>query len=502
MPARQEVFLLHTLTDAQAVVSEDIDARLFGGDSSRPAPWGADATRVGEAVRTLAELGFLVPTRETDDHELERYFAAVRHDPSELRVTVLTTLRCNFGCDYCVQGDHDAGAPHMSLDTAEQVCAWIERQLDTVRPRRLLVTFFGGEPLLNLPALEHVARRAHAAGQARGVEVALDIITNGLLLTRAVVDRLLPYGLRGVKITLDGDRERHDRQRPLKGGQGTFDRILANLRAIAGTCRIAIGGNVDADAVDDCTRLLDRLAAEPFADAIGKVHFKPIVGRAPAGHPKVIPLVPAERAGGALASAAPSSSPCDTCAFADDAYARLRGETARRGFATPDDVEALESCQKGFAAREFEGAHITRTPSAPTALATSARDSRAARRTPSATCSGTPPPPSGRWRRAARASQPGARAATAPTSRCAPAGAPWPRTTNGTTSRPRRATSRPSRRPPSTSPTRSSHRRQHEASRRRPQHRQASEASDLPVVHRQPGRPAAAEGQVIAAVRV
>ncbi len=336
MPSRQEVFLLHTLTDAQALVSEDVDARLFGGDASRPAPWDAHAAQLDEATRTLAELGFLVPERASDDVELTRYFDAIRNDASELRVTVLTTLRCNFGCDYCVQGEHGAGAPHMSLETAARVACWIEEQLDTVRPARLLVTFFGGEPLLNLPALEYLAARAHAAGTARGLEVTLDIVTNGLLLTAALVDRLLPLGLRGVKITLDGDRERHDRQRPLRGGLGTFDRILENLRAIAGRCRIAIGGNVEADALDDCTRLLDRLAAEPFAAAISKVSFKPVVGRAPAGGPRVIPLVPAERA--AEASGGHAASACDTCAFAPDAYSQLRAETARRGFATPDGV--------------------------------------------------------------------------------------------------------------------------------------------------------------------
>lgn len=335
IPARQEVFLLHTLTDAQAVVSEDVDARLFDGDCSRPAPWDAHTAHLEEATRTLAELGFLVRAREQDDRELDRYFGAIRNDTSELRVTVLTTLRCNFGCDYCLQGDHESGAAHMSPEEAARVCTWIEAQLDAVRPRHLAITFFGGEPLLNLPALEIVARGAHAAATSRGVATTLDIITNGLLLTPAVVDRLLPLGLRGVKITLDGDRDRHDRQRPLRGGQGTFDRIVENLRAIAGRCAIAIGGNVDADALEDCTRLLDRLAAEPFAASISKVSFKPIVKRAPAGSPRVIPLVPAERA---RPDAAASSSPCDTCAFADEAFSTLRGETTRRGFVTPDGV--------------------------------------------------------------------------------------------------------------------------------------------------------------------
>ena len=66
-----------------------------------------------------------------------------------------------------------------------------------------------------------------AACQARGVAMLINIITNGLLLTPEVVDRLLPFGLNGVKITLDGDRDTHNRMRPLRGGQGTFDKIIA-----------------------------------------------------------------------------------------------------------------------------------------------------------------------------------------------------------------------------------------------------------------------------------
>ena len=65
-------------------------------------------------------------------------------------------------------------------------------------------------------------------------ELFINIITNGLLLTPEVVDRLLPFGLNGIKITLDGDRDTHNRMRPLRGGQGTFDRIVENIRRVAG----------------------------------------------------------------------------------------------------------------------------------------------------------------------------------------------------------------------------------------------------------------------------
>ena len=94
------------------------------------------------------------------------------------------------------------------------------------------------------------AERAFAACQKRGVTLALGIITNGLLLTEELVDRLLPYGLGYVKVTLDGDRDTHNRMRPLRGGQGTFDRIIENVRKVAGKVRIAVGGNFDADSVE------------------------------------------------------------------------------------------------------------------------------------------------------------------------------------------------------------------------------------------------------------
>ena len=47
-----------------------------------------------------------------------------------------------------------------------------------------MLTFFGGEPLLNLPVMYYLAERLWHAAQARGVRMLVNIITNGLLLTR------------------------------------------------------------------------------------------------------------------------------------------------------------------------------------------------------------------------------------------------------------------------------------------------------------------------------
>ena len=199
-------------------------------------------------------MGSSSPSRATDTEALDKFFTDYREDTEQLRVTVLTTLQCNFACDYCFQGDHgdyNKHADKMSLDDSAQAGrldraaagrAQAEAPDDHVLRRRAAAQHSGHVR----PGRAGVARHARSAAST----LALGIITNGLLLTEELVDRLLPYGLSYVKITLDGDRDTHNRMRPLRGGQGTFDRIIENIRKVAGKVRIAVGGNFDADSVE------------------------------------------------------------------------------------------------------------------------------------------------------------------------------------------------------------------------------------------------------------
>ena len=178
---------MNTLTDAQLIVSEDI-AALLDRVSGSPASLAPEklATEEREALVALTEHGFIVPSRESDREALNKFFTDYREDTEQLRVTVLTTLQCNFACDYCFQGDHGDYNKHagkMSLDESARLAAWIEGRLDELHPKRLTITFFGGEPLLNIPVIYDQAERAKKACDARGVTLALGIITNGLLLS-------------------------------------------------------------------------------------------------------------------------------------------------------------------------------------------------------------------------------------------------------------------------------------------------------------------------------
>src|SRR5207253_1163726 len=113
---RDQVFLMNTLSDAQLVVSSDVAElldRVANGDAQ---PRNDEET---EAFSVLRENGFLVADRATDRQALDKFFDSVHNDKSELHVTILTTLQCNFACDYCWQGDHgdyNKHAEKMSMD--------------------------------------------------------------------------------------------------------------------------------------------------------------------------------------------------------------------------------------------------------------------------------------------------------------------------------------------------------------------------------------------------
>jgi hypothetical protein len=149
-------------------------------------------------------------------------------------------------------------------------------------------------------------------------------------------------------VTLDGDRDAHNRSRPLRGGQGTFDRIIANVREVAPLTRIAVGGNFEVDTADSYPALLDFLAATELARQLTNVTFKPVMRDTTALAKRMIPLTavggdgtPLDKPlnGACMTSAGTGvNRVCDTCNFVDEKMAFLREETKKHGFSTADGV--------------------------------------------------------------------------------------------------------------------------------------------------------------------
>lgn len=226
--------------------------RGLARDHAVPVPGDLDA----ELAAVLEDGGFMVPRDLDEVATLRRAFEASRSS-RDLGFTIGMTMACNFACPYCFE---EHRPEHMTRETADAVVAFIVERIARVQARSVHVNWFGGEPLLNLDVLCELSSRLRAEAARAGASYASLAITNGALLTRTVAERLAASGVGVVQVTLDGPRDVHDARRPFKGGQPSFDRIVANLREVGNAIRVIVRVNVDRENHPRVGELVDALA--------------------------------------------------------------------------------------------------------------------------------------------------------------------------------------------------------------------------------------------------
>jgi sulfatase maturation enzyme AslB (radical SAM superfamily) len=72
-----------------------------------------------------------------------------------MNVSVIVNLHCNFRCRYCYEGNQK-GSSFMSEETADQLISFIKKRFQPDMTR-LTLDFYGGEPLLSVNLIRHIA---------------------------------------------------------------------------------------------------------------------------------------------------------------------------------------------------------------------------------------------------------------------------------------------------------------------------------------------------------
>jgi uncharacterized protein len=224
---------------------------------------------------TLARLGMLVPDGDGERAAMRDAISDANRISTMFRAMVVLNLDCNLACSYCYEGGlkgHSYMAPAMAELLAEVL------ELDHVhRGLSIDLAFYGGEPLMSTDLIVTLSSRLRTSTTAAGTDYSFSLVTNGTLLTRDTVEILLPLGLTGAKITLDGPRENHDRFRPFVSGKGSYDTIIGNLREVCDIVGITVGGNFTKDNYREFPLLLDDLLREGLTpERIANIQFSPV----------------------------------------------------------------------------------------------------------------------------------------------------------------------------------------------------------------------------------
>ena len=230
-----------------------------------------------ESVAQLAHGGFVVPAGVDELALIERQYNAHRHDMSSMILTVAPTLACNFGCDYCFQGQ-DKPNEGMRADVQEALFGLIERVTPAIR--RLHIAWYGGEPLLRRDLIASLSDRVIEHCQRHGLAYDAMIVTNGYFLDAEVARMLVERKVRAAQITLDGLPSYHDARRHLHSRKGTFARIVDNLKQVVDAVpelALSVRVNIDERNREDIEGLIDLLAEEGLGGRPNlKMYFAPI----------------------------------------------------------------------------------------------------------------------------------------------------------------------------------------------------------------------------------
>lgn len=138
---------------------------------------------------------------------------------------------CNLRCTYCFANREGYTQDHtlMTRETADRAVDFLIR--NSRERKDLEISFFGGEPLLNLPVIVHTVGYAKEQARKHGKVIRFHVTTNGTVLTPEIISFLKQNNF-SIILSLDGPKEVQDSIRRFPNGKGSYDVVVQNLKKL------------------------------------------------------------------------------------------------------------------------------------------------------------------------------------------------------------------------------------------------------------------------------
>ncbi|MBP0001786.1 MAG: SPASM domain-containing protein [Cyanobacteria bacterium SID2] len=196
-------------------------------------------------------------------------------DGNRLDVIIMPTLDCNFDCVYCYESHRPS---RMTDETETAIKRWLSSEMPNYKV--VMLSWFGGEPLLGCERVISITNHAIKIAETSGIFCVTHMTSNGYLLTRANIQKVLEAGIYDFQITVDGTPETHDKLRVLKNGKKTFSRVFENINNLARSderVKISLRVNFNQSNLHSIPRLLEMFPKDVRPHL--RVVYEPIFGQ-------------------------------------------------------------------------------------------------------------------------------------------------------------------------------------------------------------------------------
>lgn len=177
-----------------------------------------------EELLQLKDINIVVENEQDEIAELKTHINKKRYSAETLMLTIIPTNACNFKCIYCYQPTRYS---YMSEEVFNSILTWLGKNLRFYK--KLNLVWFGGEPLLHKTLVITMMKKVKELCKKNKVAMVASMTTNGYLLDVNTFQELVKSGLIFYQITIDGNRETHNLQRPHKTNDNSYEVILNNL---------------------------------------------------------------------------------------------------------------------------------------------------------------------------------------------------------------------------------------------------------------------------------
>lgn len=165
------------------------------------------------------------PHEDEDYYNLKKYLRYNQaFSRASLGLIIVPTLACNFKCPYCYETN--LTSKNMSVSTMDQILRFVKN----TGCKTVNLCWHGGEPLLAFEQIHYLLNKLYDIQDLKMKTHSM--VTNGFLLDPDKCKILSQYNIGHIQITIDGNRDFHNRSRRHKLGIPTFDIILENIENV------------------------------------------------------------------------------------------------------------------------------------------------------------------------------------------------------------------------------------------------------------------------------
>lgn len=144
---------------------------------------------------------------------------------------IWVTTDCNMQCKYCYEGS-EKPQKAMSVKIADRAIEYVKSHFDELDDDILIVTFHGGEPLLQFDLIKYIVKKLNEIFSIDKRRLMFGITTNGILINKEMGKYLSDNFDYSLSVSIDGTKLTHDANRVLKNGQGTYDLVIEKFKGL------------------------------------------------------------------------------------------------------------------------------------------------------------------------------------------------------------------------------------------------------------------------------